>query len=59
MSKMEALTQIIEEEMIARKEAYKGYCNELIYEWGDKAIPMTFEEWEKEFEELGGWETYI
>lgn len=59
MTKEERLMRIIEEGDKARREAYQGYCAELALEWGDNAIPMTFEEWEKEFEELGGWDTYI
>lgn len=59
MTKEERLKQIIEEEEQARKNCYQSYCEELRYEWGDNAVPMSFEEWEKDFEEHGGWETLI
>lgn len=59
MDKLERLQRIIDEETEARKEAYFGYCEEIRYEWGDNAKVMTFEEWEREFEELGGWKNYF
>ncbi len=59
MDKVKRLEQIIEEEIEARKEAYKGYCEEMHYEWGDTVKVMSFEEWEKEFESLGGWKSYF
>ena len=59
MNKLETLQKIIDEETEARKEAYFDYCKEMRCEWGDNVKVMTFEEWEKEFEELGGWKNYF
>lgn len=56
---LKALKAILEEEEKSRREAYKSYCDDIISEWGDNAKLMTFEEWEKEFEECGGWANYF
>ena len=29
---------------------YESYVSELKYEWGDNAVPMTFDEFNKEWE---------
>lgn len=48
------------EEQEKRKEAYKDYYEEMRYEWGDNVKIITFEKWEKEFEENydSNWDFY-
>lgn len=34
-------------------ECYKSYCEDINYEFGDNAKPMSYEEWCEESERLG------
>jgi len=36
-----------------KQECYMSYCEDVRYEWGDRAKPMSYDEWCKESEELG------
>lgn len=36
-----------------KRECYKSYCENINYEFGDNAKPMSYEEWCEESEQLG------
>ena len=41
-----------------RRNGYKSYVEDVIYEFGDNAKPMTYEQWCEESKKLGeplGW----
>ena len=40
---------------LEKKECYKSYLGDLLYEWGTTEKAMSFEEFCKEADELGDW----
>lgn len=36
-----------------KKECYKSYVDDMVYEWGDRAKYMSYKEWCEESRELG------